>query len=82
MTTAEDSDDSATMGLAVGLPLVAVAGAALGIVLYFRRRSARAVEGDEDEFLAGGDEENAGAVSGDMLRKYNPTYNPTGQSTS
>ena len=82
VTTAEDSDDSATMGLAVGLPLVAVVGAALGVVLYFRRRSARAVEGDEDEFLAGGDEENAGAVSGDLLRKYNPTYNPTGQSTS
>ena len=51
--------------------------AALSVLLYFRRRSARAVEGDEDDFLAGGDEENTGAVSGDMLRKYNPTYNPT-----
>jgi len=80
--TAEDSDESTTTGLAVGLPLVAIVGAALGIVLYFRRRSARAVEGDEDDFLAGDDEENAGAVSGDLLRKYNPTYNPMGASTS
>ena len=79
--TAEDSDESTTIGLAVGLPL-AIVGAALSIVLYFRRRSARAVEGDEDDFLAGDDEENAGAVSGDLLRKYNPTYNPMGPSTS
>ena len=42
--TAEDSDDSATMGLATGLPLVAVVGAALGVVLYFRRRAAHAEE--------------------------------------
>ena len=73
----EDDGEGSELALAVALPLVAVVVAALGVVLYFRRRSARAVEGDEDDFLAGGDEENTGAVSGDMLRKYNPTYNPS-----
>jgi len=73
----ENDGEGWQMPLAVALPLVAVVAAALGVVLYFRRRSARAVEGDEDDFLAGGDEENTGAVSGDMLRKYNPTYNPS-----
>ena len=74
--SAEDGEGS-ELTLAVALPAVAVVAAALSVLLYFRRRSARAVEGDEDDFLAGGDEENTGAVSGDMLRKYNPTYNPT-----